>query len=664
MSTPRNILGQFRSYAYHHILLVCNNSIAAEELANTSEIVVFQQPSDRSRYASRQTGNSAENRYITLIDGMTSARFYITGATWENIIAMENFVGAGNIPQSTSMSLNGELDIMEPLGANFLNVLTDACDDLDTDPVGLVFVLKTVFVGHTTQGTTEMISNIRPLLFINYDISAVFDASGAKYKMGFVGATNGMGKLPQTQQIFKGFSFKIGQSDSLAETFTSLATKINTSYSAFLEQAQIDFAQTLYDASVREGNPLTAQESADNATKFFDANYRPVEYRIFAPDYTDGAVYSAGDNENIRVSNNTADGAFNFGPKVGVEEIIKRIMASCSGVINDSKGREDGTKYIYKITSGLNSSSTQFIVEYHVNRYAMSMLPYEAAFNGAVFEPLPGESITFDYIFTGNNVDIKSFDIKMEMGMAFFQIAATTDTIPTQHTTKEGNRSRQVKTTGSSVVASNGQTRRSATPLFLGSKIEQPMARNTRNPIDSASFQALLNRHAALETLEAKMVIYGNPQLLNEMQVLPSELNRQETEPARDGQTINPSWLNTPTLVKINIKMPVDTNDVNTEYRDFWYTGFYTLFGVKQIFNDGEFTQELDLMSLPVSDKLEQHTDTPSEVIVDKEQNRTEVHREITGLFSLTDSGNVKDSETVVVADVKKNTVRWPVAGR
>ena len=313
-------------------------------------------------------------------------------------------------------------------------------------------------------------------------------------------------------------------------------------------------------------------------------------------------------------------GSFNYGDNIGVEEIIKKVMASSTGVIDDGTGRgtKDGKKYIYKIVSGLKSSANKFVVEYHVKKYELAVVPFDAISKGENYKPADGQLITFNYIFTGKNVDIKNFDIKMEMGMAFFQIAATTDTLPDTKTPVEGKVATNVKTGGSAVVAGDGKTIRPKTPLFLGSKMKQPMARNTRNPGDSAHFQSLLNRHAALENIEAKMLIYGNPQLLDEMLIVPSKLGEQETEKPTKDATVNPRWLNSPTLVKVNIKMPVDNNDVNTEYEDFWYTGFYSLFAVKHIFNDGEFLQELDLMSIPVAEKLEEKKDTPK--LSEKEQ--------------------------------------------
>lgn len=615
MSNPQNVLGKFRSYAYHHILMVCNNSTAAAALSETSEITSFQHPRDTTRYAARSIGEDVDNKYITLIDGTTDARFYITAASWENIIAMENYKGRGGIPQSTSMSLDGELEIIEPLGASFLNRLTDACDELETDPVGLVFVLKTIFVGHNDDGSTEMLSNIRPLMFINYDITAIFDSSGAKYKMFFVGAVNGLGKLPHTQRIFNGLSLEIKQGETVQSALNKVALKADESAAQYKNKAIANFAKTLYEASTVEGTVLTARQSVDKSRRFFDANYRTVTYKIFANEYSS---YIVGDNEPIRTATKNTAGPFNFGNNIGVEQIIKKIMASSKGVLNDGKVSKEGKRYIYKIVSGLNSSNEDFVVEYHVKRYEMTMQPFEAAAKGEEIVPDDGQSIEFNYIFTGKNVDIKSFDIKMEMGMAFFQIAGTTDTTPTQTTSIKGNISDMNKGEGSQSVASKGKKPRPKTPLFLGSQIREPMARNTRSPVDSSSFQALLSRHAALENLQAKMVIFGNPQLLNEMQVSPTELKNPEVEKPKVNKTINPLWLSVPTLVKVNIKMPVDTNDVNTEYEDFWYTGYYNIFGVKQIFSGGEFLQELDMMSIPVSDQTEFRPDTPKDVERDK----------------------------------------------
>jgi len=602
MSNPQNILGKFDTYAYHHILMVCDSTQTAEALAESTEITTFQHPRNGVRYSARPL---KDGKYVTLIDGTTDARFFITDARWSTIIAAGDTIGKGDLPQSTSMTTDGELDIVEPMGASFLNRLTDICDELETDPVGLIFLIKTIFVGHNANGKTEMISSVRPLMFVAYDISAIFDSSGAKYKMSFVGLTNGAGKLPQPNKIFEGLSFVI--KPTLTKTFESIEASINEKYKGYKERAATEFAKTLEDVAL--------DQRGSTATRFLIDNYRDVKYKIISTDYDS---YPAGDIEHIRIKDKLDAPTVNYGGDVGIEDILKRIMASSSRVVADKNDPEE--KYIYKIISTLRSTPTEYIIEYHINKYKQAISPYTQQQKDGNVVPLDGQSIEFDYIFTGKNVDIKTFDIKMEMGMAFFQIAATTNNIPAQEEAISGATSHMVHTTGSTDVASTGMKLRGRTPLFLGSTLKNQMSRNTTKPVDSASFQALLERHAALENVAANMTIYGNPQLLDEMSILPSEVGAKQTEDAQKNATINPQWLSVPTLIKVNIKMPVDANDVNTEYEQFWYSGYYMLLSVDSVFADGVFTQELEMFSIPIGNEIDSLTDEEKEEIAfDKE---------------------------------------------
>ena len=90
------------------------------------------------------------------------------------------------------------------------------------------------------------------------------------------------------------------------------------------------------------------------------------------------------------------------------------------------------------------------------------------------------------------------------------------------------------------------------------------------------------------------------------------------TEEPEVDATVNPQWMSTPTLVKVNIRMPVDTNDVNTEYEPFWYTGYYNLMTVDNIFEEGEFIQELGMYSIPITDAIDEVADKKTRTEEDK----------------------------------------------
>ncbi len=58
-----------------------------------------------------------------------------------------------------------------------------------------------------------------------------------------------------------------------------------------------------------------------------------------------------------------------------------------------------------------------------------------------------------------------------------------------------------------------------------------------------------------------------------------------------------------PGLVKLNIFMPATTDTPSSSAafnrEQFWYRGFYYLYGIDHKFNDGQFTQDLHMISLP-----------------------------------------------------------------
>jgi len=218
--------------------------------------------------------------------------------------------------------------------------------------------------------------------------------------------------------------------------------------------------------------------------------------------------------------------------------------------------------------------------------------------------PEPGQYLELDHIFTVKNIDIIDFDIRMELGMAFFQVLATAENIPSQKNATDGT------TQDTAPGSGGGRTRlsptnnpRNNTPLFLGSSVADRIIRNVKKPVDTLGFQAMLNRHASIENVQSKITIHGNPQLLNEMSILPSEISAGQIEKPKANQTVNPKWLSAPTLLKINIRTPVDPNNPDRGYAPFWYEGFYSLYAISNTFDNGQFTQVLDMFTVPVVDE-------------------------------------------------------------
>ncbi|TFH08859.1 MAG: hypothetical protein E4H14_05605, partial [Candidatus Thorarchaeota archaeon] len=173
----------------------------------------------------QQTG-----KYCVLINGATDATFTIVRAKWTSSTA----AAATIRDQSTSIAIEGDLEISEPKGVVFLDILVACCLALGIDASNAVFVLKTFFVGYPEVQTGEIITetafninDIDPLRFICYDVTGSFAEAGGLYHMSFVAVAHGASRLPQYSKSASGFSFTGG---TLQQTVENLKAIIERNY--------------------------------------------------------------------------------------------------------------------------------------------------------------------------------------------------------------------------------------------------------------------------------------------------------------------------------------------------------------------------------------------------------------------------------------------------
>ena len=172
-----NPLHKFRSYSYHHILFVCDSTRTAEAVAKLDKFSEFVSGNRFRAFRGRdsdqplQSPDGGNGKYLVLINGTTDVDFFIESANWYSILMPRSGTG---IP-AFAMATEGEIKIVEPQGARFFNVLDRAFDVLGSDPPGLIFMLKTVFIGHTDGEGDIIISDIKPFMIVPYDIISVFD---------------------------------------------------------------------------------------------------------------------------------------------------------------------------------------------------------------------------------------------------------------------------------------------------------------------------------------------------------------------------------------------------------------------------------------------------------------------------------------------------------
>lgn len=575
-----NVLHKFRSYSYHHILIACDTTAIAEYIGGLSggsvysEIIIEKGPGGRVSYGDKSDSDGIlvksgpGGNYAIVMNGFSDAEFYISNVEWETWIAPE-YAKTKSTDRDflTTVSTIGTMSVIEPKGFRFLNIINNTIRALGSGAMGTVFVLKTVFIGHTDNGSAEYVSDVRPIMLSLTNIVGKFDEGGSRYEIEFVGQSNGLGKAPQYSKISLN-NMSIASNTTLAIAMTELSSKLNT----------------LYNQKVDEHINNGVTELQDR---------RRIKFEIVLDETYQDASYLVDKMTTDQIGNGQfTGGTISFGNVPNVEHMVRETMLRCSKVV---KAAEEKPNKIFKIFTVVESDADNAHVKFHVKPF---VVPEVTDASGTkLIDDVDHDMLTFNYIYTGKNVDIIELQMNMNLGFAFFQLLETVEPL----TEDQSIHDTVLKADG---ARSNGTpdkaTKKSI--VHIPTPIQRLKDRSVKNPLSTSAFVEALNKFSAVETLETTFTIHGNPGLLNSFSTMPSEYAGKRT-----GSDDLSRWHSVPSLCKINISMPSNNSTLgigpNDEFQTpFWYQGHYLILFIKQKFNRGLFTQELTVKNVPVSD--------------------------------------------------------------
>ncbi|MFY0655417.1 MAG: hypothetical protein JXR12_01435 [Neptunomonas phycophila] len=572
-----NPLHEYRSYSYHHILCACKTTAAAESLAGTLTEDL------RDTVGAVQTPDDIKviNDYVVVMNGFKDGDAFIKNASWETLFAPNS--SKNNRYITTTMALEGEMTIVEPKGFSLLETINNVSKKLKVDSTNITWALKTVFVGYKSDNTVDYIANLKPLIFMMYDIQAKFDVSGSEYYTKFIGVANGSAKLPCYNSVAP-ISLTSGAGATLKDVIGELVTTINDKYTKEVDKMK---------------------ERA--ASKGMQLEGRKITYAIVLP-----PEYESYPVDNIVVSqrgNVDTAGNITFPKDANIEQMIHTVLRSSKKINEDAaqaKGTVDRIFKTFSETTFEGDDTGTMTITFYVKPYDVPKATSEETLNN-------GETtaIEYDYMYSGANVDILDFDIKMEFGMGFLQMLTVNNplqnTNPVEGEPENTQTSQEFSTSGTSGKTSNDDNTAksvvSVGTLYPSKKFDELLTKGVENNADAAAFDLLLSKHAQLETLEAKVKVLGNPLVLGDLNILPSELGTL----GPIGSSKFAKWLLGPPLIKINVYVPANPNSlvVSDKFRkQFWYRGFYQVLSTRHTFDQGIFTQEHDMISMPLEDPV------------------------------------------------------------
>lgn len=573
-----NVMHSFRTYAYHHILIAANTTSAAEFAINSNDIMSWMHESYEDKYKAKTPNGMppGKDAYMILINGLTDAEFAIQSLEIETIIDPS---ARSSNPHASFVE--GSMEIMEPKGVRFMNLLKHTCDELQTDPNGLTFILKTIFVGYTdgTDGNPriQQLIDTKPIQFLLMDLTGEFTAAGSTYQIQLVGNINGTPRLP----IFSKLEQSNVTGGTVKDALSSLETQLN--------EAALKSYETL-SKQLDESN--NEKRKTDPNPERYSMLGRKIEYKILvAPEYADMPL----DNVHLRNQSNEGTAQLASPRGIDIETAISDILMSSTKVSEIMNAEiEKGSKAIFKIESSLVTTIESAIVTFAVKHCRVPMAIKDNRENAGVMIA-PDIStryiIEFDYLFTGQNIEVLEYDMKMALGIAFFQSFGSSNNLPGEFNGGSGN----IATLGSgsaTVLNKDDTVMRKYSIVPSTGIIQDPTSRNKREPAKTADFRTLMARQAAFESINSKLRITGIPWLLE-------AFNNTAEDIANLGAA---SLKEEIPLIKVKVMMPSrDTEFIagNNNYaEEFWYEGFFQIISMKSMFRDGKFEQELDLVSL------------------------------------------------------------------
>lgn len=634
MSIPASRLASYRSYNYHHVLVMCATSAAADELVNNSDPDVWMHPPGDNPYARKNIGTNADMQYCVLINGATDATFVINSATWTAT------TGGDATPRSSNaaVAIEGSMEIVEPKGIEFMDKLVECATNMDVNISSVVYVLKTFFVGYGYNEIdgdfVDTIYDIPGIQFTMIDATGTFTERGGQYQISFVAMAGGGPRLPQYSRIPQSISFTA--SNTLEGTLRALEAKVQSMYQPYFNCVRAQVAAAMKAANKDSTAALAALQAV---TYKIECDDRYKNYTVTNQSQVSKERPGCTSPANISISANSS-----------IEDAIHAIMHSSLEVHEDMAVGDKSTKvkYEYKIHAQLAQTDKGPVVTYTVKPYMqpkeMARVSVNDMFEKAsttntskaiadiLKDPKAAANVIhFDYIYTGKNIDILDFEIKMAQGLTYLQVATASNTFRDQ---TEGTASTSINasTLGQSNVSWDGRVR--PTPVFFGSQITMPQYRNSHNQSYGTQAAFSLASHSSIEVAgESTIRIVGNTNLLTGINnytstqyhadLKKSETNASDTTADTPTTELLTGFGFAPSFAHITIKMPATNDDIallsgesgDGDYAvDFWFNGFYYIVAVENVFEDGAFTQVLHMIGIPNSNLADDQTEVDNEI--------------------------------------------------
>ena len=564
-----NPLNEFNTFSYHHFLLVVDSTAAADRLQ------------DNAQFFRLVNEEETMQGVRVIINPLKSNRYFIENVEWTNWLAQNNEDYGGTV------MAGGEFTVVEPNGMSFMNDVMDQLISIGVGTGTCQWVLKTIFVGQTNVGgsgssSLEYITNITPYLLTMWDLEIEFDEAGGRYGFKFVAAGSGAGLSTAANNMPFGTNptVNLGSSDSTGAVTLEQALRK-------LESHANETVQQRYKEAEAAREKMSESPPPQEVVKFvieIPESLKQPHYIVASP----GRAGAGPDGSSPILA---------MDPGATMTDAIMEVLKMCERLMADSVKPGQRMEHFIVSAEVLDApgSNPRKTYVFHIKERPIEPVKDPAAKDGGTGTgELPeadrraienGQMLEFDYLYTGKNIDVLGFDMKMAAGLAFLESIIS---ISGQKTDRADTPKAE-----SAVSASNSTEPGTGAPLpHKAPVVAKSTAAGQTNPAAVAAYEQLMQQHSVLSVMTT-LKIRGNPILLNDCTPTVNAAGTVDVGTRMGGIS---AQFTQPIRVRVNVKMPKD-GDPHGELQDFWYRGSYLILNVRNIFSGGEFTQELLLVA-------------------------------------------------------------------
>jgi hypothetical protein len=644
MADPKNALGRlenkldnFQSYSTHFMLFVCKTTEKTREFIDLKPVEFRSAVNNVTKLGDPvQFGTSTDDVYLA-IDTRRFGQFSVESLRYD--VYMN---GLQKGASTSNLATDLQMVVLDAVGISFADFLQYLMDKkLKTSYDGMIFMLQTVFVGHNADGSTETVHSETIPMHLNR-IEINLDFAKGMYTMEFMPNMN--------FDVKKYYRFmSIGQ-----------ATGAYPSAGGKLGEIVKGIQQRLNEVSKKHFDDVQGVlKAADAGTKGRLVTYQitiPEEWENFVSKGRN--VTAANEPKNkpadpkAPIDNTTEAGSASLNAKPGqlITEVLNDAFKTIPeiaemGNFKQSDPSKDGSVKFYKHIVGLTSNDTEMCVHVDVIEFTVpnafrrkqsktDIQPTEDGThrlvtdaNGNQFS-LPNDYAEYDYIFTGRNKDVLSLELKVQdfqmllasnlkIGPADLQNATSDGKPPDPEVQRAVEELLNTRPNDPIMLPLNsGPELKAFTDSYRVATAKQEEAKKKRQ-----NYTRNLSMFYSGSPIVTTMSIRGNPAIMHKFNI--GTVSKHPEDPSnwkdrraeikskivKENKNIkdengaltltglsSSSYVTSPVFVKVNIYGPPNDEEWSDK-KSVLSDVYYVVFKLSNVFQGGQFTQELELYS-------------------------------------------------------------------